>query len=60
MGLMSIHGPGRMGMGPNSHPRWFFRLLAGERGGGGVRGVCATAGSACRGEVQRSPIEATA
>ena len=35
-GLMSIHGPGRMGEGPNSRARRF--LLAVPWGGGGVCG----------------------
>ena len=34
-GLMSVHGPGRMGEGPNSRPRRF--LLAVPGGGGGMR-----------------------
>ena len=38
-GLMSVHGPGRMGEGPNSRPRRF--LLAVPGGGGGACGfVC--------------------
>ena len=35
VGLMSIHGPGRMGEGPNSRPRRFLQAVW----GGGVRGV---------------------
>ena len=32
-GAMSVHGPGRTGMGPNSRPRWFLVVLG---GGGGL------------------------
>ena len=35
-GLMSVHGPGRMGEGPNSRPRRFLLAVPGG-GGGGMR-----------------------
>ena len=35
-GAMSVHGPGRTGMGPDSRPRWFLVVLLGGGGGCGA------------------------
>ena len=59
-GAMSVHGPGRTGMGPHSRPRWFLVVLQGGREG--VRSCFAWNGGRSKegeqpswGKTQRAP-----
>ena len=55
-GLMSVHGPGRMGEGPNSRPRRF--LLAVPGGGGGHAVSCVLGGELPPMAKPRRPLRA--